>query len=70
MTNRNWRRLAAALVIGTAAWLQSGGALAVNIGDKAPAFTLPATIGKQQSLANYGGKTVVLFFFTGAFTNA
>jgi thioredoxin-dependent peroxiredoxin len=41
---------------------------ALKIGDKAPAFTLPATTGKQVSLADYAGKNVVLFGFIGAFT--
>ena len=43
---------------------------AVNVGDKAPAFTLPATVGKQASLSDFAGKSVVLFFYTGAFTNS
>jgi hypothetical protein len=66
----NWKHLAAALALGTAVMAHSGIALAVNVGDKAPAFSLPATIGKQAGLASYPGKTVVLFFYTGAFTNA
>jgi thioredoxin-dependent peroxiredoxin len=41
---------------------------ALKVGDKAPAFTLPATTGKQLSLADYAGKNVVLFGFIGAFT--
>ena len=43
-------------------------AAAIKVGDKAPAFTLPATTGKQLSLAEYLGKNVVLFGFIGAFT--
>ena len=43
-------------------------AAALEVGDKAPAFTLPATTGKQVSLADYQGKNVVLFGFIGAFT--
>jgi peroxiredoxin Q/BCP len=43
-------------------------AAALKVGDKAPAFTLPATTGKQLSLADYAGKNVVLFGFIGAFT--
>jgi peroxiredoxin Q/BCP len=43
-------------------------AAAIKVGDKAPAFTLPATTGKQLSLADYQGKNVVLFGFIGAFT--
>jgi peroxiredoxin len=43
-------------------------AAAIKVGDQAPAFTLPATTGKQVSLADYQGKNVVLFGFIGAFT--
>ena len=41
---------------------------ALKVGEKAPAFTLPATTGKQLSLADLQGKNVVLFGFIGAFT--
>ena len=50
--------------------LSGGAAQAVNVGDKAPAFTLPASVGKQASLSDFAGKSVVLFFYTGAFTNS
>ena len=50
--------------------LSAGGAQALNVGDKAPAFTLPASVGKQASLSDFAGKSVVLFFYTGAFTNS
>jgi peroxiredoxin Q/BCP len=43
-------------------------AAALKVGEKAPAFTLPATTGKQLSLADFQGKNVVLFGFIGAFT--
>ena len=43
-------------------------AAAIKVGDKAPAFTLPATTGKPLSLVDYQGKNVVLFGFIGAFT--
>ena len=61
------RFIAATAVV--AAALMSGSAYALNVGDKAPAFSLPATIGKQASTADFSGKTVVLFFYLGAFTN-
>jgi len=70
MTTHNLKRSVAALVVGALGMLCSAGALALSIGDKAPAFSLPATIGKQASLASYPGKTLVLFFYPGAFTNA
>lgn len=41
----------------------------LKVGDKAPAFTLPATTGQKLSLADYlGKKNIVLFGFIGAFT--
>jgi peroxiredoxin len=46
-----------------------GPAAALELGDKAPAFTLPATTTEKLSLADYlGKKNVVLFGFIGAFT--
>lgn len=50
--------------------LTSAAVHALNVGDKAPGFTLPATVGKQASLSDFAGKSVVLFFYTGAFTNS
>jgi peroxiredoxin len=42
---------------------------ALQVGDKAPAFSLPATTAEKIELADYlGKKPVVLFFFVGAFT--
>ena len=42
---------------------------ALKVGDKAPAFSLPATTGQKVSLADFGGKkNVLLFGFIGAFT--
>jgi peroxiredoxin Q/BCP len=44
-------------------------AAALEVGDKAPDFTLPATTAEKLSLAEYAGKkNVVLFGFIGAFT--
>jgi peroxiredoxin len=49
--------------------LASLSAAALEVGDKAPAFTLPATTTEKLSLADYlGKKSVVLFGFIGAFT--
>lgn len=39
---------------------------ALDVGDKAPDFTLPATTGKKISLSQYRGKKVVLIEFYGA----
>jgi hypothetical protein len=40
----------------------------LNVGDPAPAFTLPGSDGKTHSLSDYKGKTVVLAWFPKAFT--
>jgi peroxiredoxin len=65
------KRLTLALVQATvllalcAAWP----AAALEVGDKAPAFTLGATTTEKLSLSDYlGKKNVVLFGFIGAFT--
>jgi peroxiredoxin len=61
----------AALALGTAGLLPGGMAqAALGVGDKAPAFALPATTAKQVSSKDFAGKTLVLFFYTGAFTNS
>ena len=40
----------------------------LNVGDPAPAFTLPASDGQTYSLADFKGKTIVLAWFPKAFT--
>ena len=56
--------IAALLVVGVAA-----SAAALQVGDKAPDFTLPATTAEKFSLNQFLGKShVVLFGFIGAFT--
>jgi peroxiredoxin Q/BCP len=37
--------------------------MAVAVGKKAPAFRLPASNGKDASLADFAGRTVVLYFY-------
>ncbi|MGH7796503.1 MAG: redoxin domain-containing protein [Candidatus Binatia bacterium] len=39
---------------------------ALNVGDKAPDFTLPATTGGKISLSQFRGKKLVLIEFYGA----
>jgi len=56
--------LAAALVMGSVAEVA-----ALAVGDKAPDFTLPATMKEKLALADFAGKkNVVLFGFICAFT--
>lgn len=51
--------------------LAAGPAQAVDVGQKAPEFALPASTAKEIKLADFAGKkNVVLFFYIGAFTNA
>ena len=42
--------------------------MAIQVGDKAPSFTLVSTEKEQIALENYKGKNVVLLFFPLAFT--
>ena len=47
----------------------AGQSLALQVGDKAPDFALPATTAESIKLADFQGKKpVVLFFYIGAFT--
>ena len=49
--------------------LSASYSLALQVGDKAPDFTLPATTAEEIKLADYvGQKPLVLFFYIGAFT--
>jgi hypothetical protein len=41
----------------------AGVATAVEVGEKAPDFTLPSTMGGQISLSQFRGKTLVLLEF-------
>ena len=51
--------------------LNSTPAMALQAGDKAPDFALPATTTDRISLADFvGKKPVVVFFYVYAFTNA
>jgi hypothetical protein len=43
----------------------AGVATAVEVGDKAPDFTLPSTMGKDISLSQFQGKQLVLIEFYG-----
>ena len=41
----------------------------LNVGDKAPEFTLTADDGTQVSLSDYRGQTVVIYFYPKAGTS-
>ena len=51
--------LASVLALSRPAW-------AIDIGDKAPGFTLPSTTGEKISLSQFRGKKLVLLEFYGA----
>ena len=69
MTNR-WLRVGTAALVGAVLLLAAGQSMALQVGDKAPEFALPATTAESIKLADYvGKKPVVLFFYIGAFTN-
>lgn len=66
------RRLSIWAVLALAALLAisfAGPTIALQVGEKAPDFTLPATTAEKFSLSQFAGKNnVVLFGFIGAFT--
>ena len=46
-----------------------GTASALQVGEKAPDFTLPATTAEEVKLSDFAGKKhLVIFFYVGAFT--
>lgn len=63
-----WRKTGVA-VLGAVAMLASSVGMALEVGDKAPDFTLQASDGKTYSLSDFAGKQpVVVAFFPAAFT--
>ena len=59
-----------ALLLGILLLFSSNPAMAVQVGDKAPDFSLPSTTAEKVSLADFlGKKPVVVFFYVYAFTN-
>jgi peroxiredoxin Q/BCP len=62
--------MAAVLLSGAWLLLSFNPVMALQVGDKAPDFALPATTAEKISLADYvGKKPVVVFFYIGAFTS-
>jgi hypothetical protein len=71
MKTCKWKGVAVALALAAAALLPGTVAqAALGVGEKAPDFSLPATTAKQASNKDFAGKTLVLFFYVGAFTNS
>jgi hypothetical protein len=63
--------LVMALVGGMLFFCTTGWVSAMGVGEKAPAFALPATTAEKMALADYqGNKHVVLFFYIAAFGRA
>jgi cytochrome oxidase Cu insertion factor (SCO1/SenC/PrrC family) len=70
MMRRRRRLMTTGLLAGFMLVLCSGAVTALEVGDKAPDFSLPATTAERVSLADYLGKQhVVVFFYIYAFTN-
>jgi hypothetical protein len=57
------------LLIAVVLMLSATPTTALQVGDKAPDFSLPATTAEKISLSDFvGKKPVVVFFYIGAFT--
>ena len=62
-------RMLKSLLAGAVFALAVQSAQALQVGDKAPDFSLPATNGSTVRLADFAGtKSLVVFFYIGAFT--
>jgi peroxiredoxin len=63
--------MVAVVFTGSLLLLAASQATALQVGDQAPTFTLPATTAETISLGDYlGKKPVVLFFYIAAFGRA
>ena len=66
--NQGWRVLMMILLGGMLCLPTFGWATGLQVGDKAPTFSLPSTTAETISLSDYlGQKPVVLFFYIAAF---
>jgi AhpC/TSA family len=72
MRLRRWTWVMAVMLLGVVLpLLNSTPAMALQVGEKAPEFSLPATTAERINLADFvGKKPVVVFFYVYAFTNA
>jgi hypothetical protein len=70
MQTSRWKRLVVAVLLsGVILSMGTSHVLALQVGDKAPDFTIPGTTTEEIKLADYvGKKPVVVFFYIGAFT--
>ncbi len=66
MSSRQYRGLLLAGLLLVGLLGTTGVSSALNVGDKAPDFTLPSTTGGKISLSQYRGKKLVLLEFYGA----
>jgi peroxiredoxin Q/BCP len=68
---RQWLRRSAfvAVLLSIGLWMLPRPATAVEVGDKAPDFTMHSTVGESLRLSDFQGKkNVLIFFFLAAFT--
>ena len=64
-----WTRVGVITLVSAVLLLAAGQSLALQVGDKAPDFALPATTAESIKLADFlGKKPVVLFFYVAAFS--
>ena len=64
-------RLLKTLLAGATLMLATQASYALQVGDKAPDFSLPSTSGTNVRLSDFAGKqSVVIFTYIGAFTKA
>jgi hypothetical protein len=64
------RAVSGAFLLGLLLLFSGNPVMALQVGDKAPDFSLPATTAEKISLADFvGKKPVVVFFYVYAFTN-
>ncbi len=62
-------RVFKSLLAGAALMLAAQSSYALQVGDKAPDFSLPSTKGANIRLSDFAGKqSIVVFFYIGAFT--
>jgi len=62
-------RMLRSLLLGAGLLFAAHASHALQVGDKAPDFSLPSTSGTNVKLSDFAGKkSLVIFFYYGAFT--